>query len=74
MFHYDLHALFSEGVYKPLTGDFMNTLHCSLISTPSYSLDYTPKKIESADGTELTDWSAKPPNTVYVVGVSTKKE
>lgn len=30
---------------------------------------YRPVKIESANGTELTDWSAKPPDTVYVVGV-----
>ena len=40
-----------------------------LFHTSSDYLDYVPKTIESADGTELKDWSAKPPNTVYVVGV-----
>lgn len=38
------------------------------------SADYRPVKIETANGTELTDWSAKPPNTVYVVGVQEAKK
>lgn len=31
--------------------------------------DYRPVTIETADGTVLTDYSAKPPDTVYVTGV-----
>ena len=34
-----------------------------------FLLEYKPVRIEAADGTELTDWSAKPPKTVYVIGV-----
>jgi hypothetical protein len=37
-------------------------------------LDYRPVKIETATGTELSDWSAKPPDTVYVVGVKDQKK
>ena len=39
-----------------------------------FCADYRPVKIESANGTELTDWSAKPPDTVYVVGVKDQKK
>ncbi len=41
------------------------------VSLNPISIDYKIVRIESTDGTELTDLKAPPPDTVYIVGVRT---
>jgi len=46
--------------------DMKAILHLSFYYFPS--VDYKPVQVETTDGTPITDWSIKPPSTVYVVG------
>lgn len=39
---------------------------------PEQPKNYKPIRIETPDGTILTDWSVKPPSRVYVVGSRTE--
>lgn len=40
---------------------------------PGQPAGYEVTRMERSDGTELTDWNAPPPETVYAIGV-VKKE
>ena len=43
-----------------------------MLGLPGAPEDYKITSVEAFDGTKLTDLQARPPDTVYVVGVRTK--
>lgn len=44
-------------------------VNCYYMTVCIYYTDFQVLRVERVDGSEITDWDSKPPDTVYVVGV-----
>ena len=67
--HYTLEG--STTVIKTLSAN-ISKVDFIMLGLPGAPEDYKITSVEAYDGTKLTDLSAPPPHTVYVVGVRTK--
>ena len=67
--HYTLEG--STTVIKTLSAN-ISKVDFIMVGLPGAPEDYKITSVEAFDGTKLTDLSAPPPDTVYVVGVRTK--
>ena len=61
----------STTVIKTLSANIAK-LDFIMLGLPGAPEDYKITSVEAFDGTKLTDLKARPPDTVYVVGVRTK--